>query len=261
MKSHEQKMHVKKEHEVELERNDLNAWAQKTWTSLKSGQIASKRFAIMAVVIGVVIGLAIYLIKGGRANETAAWKNLDTATSMDAYDEIAKNPNTLPGKVARLQKARLLLGPQGVAQMSNPTNPELRNKALKCIEEAREIFTKLADEFKDDLTLTAESIHGAAQAELALVGVPREGAPEGSTDFRGSVDKAIELFRRYAKVAGDTAGEPAKKMADELEAKKSDAVQLGKYLSEKLTPQPKREIKIPDSLKPEPAPPSEAPKK
>jgi hypothetical protein len=168
--------------------------------------------------------------------------------------------------VARLQKARQLLGPQGVMQMSNNLDPAVRAKALKSIEEAREIFAKLADEFKDDLTLTAQALDGAAHAELALVGIPKENSAE---EPRGTVDKAIELFRRYAKVAGDTAGEPAKKMADELEKIMKDGakegkvtpLQLGRYLNEKLNPKPKPDIKIPPSLTPSPSPPTPNPPK
>jgi hypothetical protein len=261
MKSHEQKMHEKKAHESELERNDLNAWFQKTWANLKSGQIASKRFMIGALVVGVAIGLVIYFLGGRRTAEAAAWKTLDGANTLESLDDIAKNsPNTVQGKVARLQKARQLLGPQGVMQMSNNLDPAIRAKALKSIEEARELFTKLADEFKDDLTLTAQSLDGAAHAELALVGIPKESSPQES---RGSVDKAIDLFRRYAKVAGETAGEPAKKMADDLEKimkegtekGKVTPLQLGQYLNEKLNPKPKPDIKMP-SLTPEPAPPT-----
>ena len=70
MKSHEKKVQEKKAHESELERNDLNAWFQTTWTNLKTGQFASKRFMIGALVVGVAIGLVYYFLSGRRS---AGW--------------------------------------------------------------------------------------------------------------------------------------------------------------------------------------------
>ena len=158
----------------------------------------------------------------------------------------------MPGKAAKLQVARQLLGPQGVSQLGS-IDPSTRGKAIKSIEDAREAFTKLIEEFKGDLTLQALAIDGAAHAELALIGIPKEGT---TSDYRGSVDKAIELFRQYAKLVGEPAGEPAKKMADELEAKKSDVLQLGMYINTKMAPLvPAPEFKIPNLPSLTPAPP------
>lgn len=260
MKSHDQKMAEKAAHEAELERNDLYAWLQKVWTQCKSGQIWRSRSFITALLVIAAVGLAYYLLRGRSAAENSAWRTLDNTWSLTGLEEYAKNhPSSLPGKVARLQAARQQLGPLGLSQLSN-INPDTRGKAIAAIEAAREEFLKLADEFKDDLTLTAQAIDGAAHAELALVGIPKAGVTDpASTEYRGSVDKAIELFRRYAKVAGDGAGASAKKLADELEAKKQDVLQLGKLINTKLMPERREEPKLPTGLTPTPSGPSQPP--
>jgi hypothetical protein len=257
MKSHEQKMHEKEAHQAELERNDLSAWAQKTWARLKSGDLVGRKFALYAVAIGAIIGLAIYLTSGGSTKHNAAWTTLEAASTVDALDDFAKtNPDTVPAKTARLQKARQLLGPRGLTLMGNSLDPTVRTRAIKSVEEAREIFTKLIDDFKGDTTLQCMAIDGAAQAELALVGIPKDGTSDASRDYRGSVEKAIELYRLYEKTAGETAGANAKQAADDLEAKKADVVKLGEFISERLNPgrpQPKMPD-LPGGLTPAPAP-------
>ncbi len=253
MKTHDQKMAEKAEHEKELERNDLYTWLTNTWTRLKSGQVLSSRFALIALVVGVAIGLAIYLLNRRGSTDTQAWVTLQETVGVEKLSEFAKtHANTLPGKVARLQIARQQLGPLGVNQLSN-INPDTRGKAIKSIEDAREEFTKLADDFGNDLALKAQAIDGAAHAELALVGIPKEGKSLQSADFRGTVDKAAELFRKYATLVGEPAGDAAKKMAEQLESKKQEVLQLGSYLNTRLAPTtPLPDIKLPPSLTPEP---------
>lgn len=258
MKSHEQKMHQKEAHEAELERNDLSAWAQKTWARLKNGDLIGRTFALYAIAVGAIIGLAIYLTSGGSSKHNAAWKTLETTTTVDALDDFAKaNPDTVPAKTAKLQKARQLLGPRGLTLMGNSLDPAVRARAVKSVEEAREVFTKLIDDFKGDITMQCMAIDGAAQAELALVGIPKEGTSDASHDYRGSVEKAIELYRKYEKTAGEAAGATAKKAADDLEAKKNDVLKLNEFINEKLSPsrpQPKMPD-LPGGITPAPAPP------
>lgn len=233
MKSHEQKMAEKAAHEAQLERNDLNAWFTKNWDRLKSGDLISRRFAIFAVAVGAILGLAYYLLSGSLDKNVAAWKSLENTASLEGLDDFSKSdPESTPSKVARLQKARQLIGPRGLMLMNNNIDPAVRAKAVKSVEEARELFAKLADEFKGDLTMACQAIEGAAQAELALVGIPKESS---ATEMLGSVEKAIELYKRYEKIAGPAAGEPAKLIAEELEAKKNDVVKLGEFINKELT--------------------------
>ncbi|CAN5489901.1 hypothetical protein BH11PLA2_BH11PLA2_33870 [soil metagenome] len=247
------KAEEKKHHVEELEKNELMEWGKRFWSRLKAGEVVSQKFVLLALAIGAAIGLWLYLRSGAKSGDLAAWKALEATSSAEGYDELSKAaPDSATGRVARLQKARLLLGPQGLTPLQSAINPDTRSKALKSIEEAREIFGKLADEFKNDLTLTAQALDGAAQAELALVGVPKEGTKPGDASYRGSVDKVVELYEKYAKLVGDDnpAGAAAKKKAKDLSEKKQEVLQLSAFIYQKREPEQGEAIKAPPSLTP-----------
>ena len=90
----------------------------------------------------------------------------------------------------------------------------MRKTAVQNIEKAREEFTKLVDEFKDDPILKTMCLLGVAKAEAALVGMPKEGQLE---QFRGDPKKAIEWLDKVAETAPDTEwAKDAKRLADTL---------------------------------------------
>jgi hypothetical protein len=206
------------------------------------------------IAIAAIVLLVIYLRGMGATGDAEAWKSLSTINTQEGLQKFAETaPDSTASRVARLQEARMLLGPLGIDQL-NSINPDVRGKAVKSIDAARALFAKLEGDFAKDKTLQAMAIEGAAKAELALVGVPKEGTSLAAMDSRGSVDKAVELYRKYAKLFDEKSplAEAAKKTADELEKNKQDVVQLSTFLNTKLAPNlPQPEIKAPPSLTPE----------
>lgn len=240
MKSHEQKMQEKKEHEKELERNDLLNWLMRTWNRLKKGELVSARFALLALFAGAALGLIFYLSRGGTSKEALAWQAYDSTRGIDALTKFAENePNTVQGRVARLQVARQKLGPDGI-QLLSSIDPSARSRGIVNIEDARTSLLKLIEEFKEDMTLQAQAIEAAAQGELALAGIPKEGQPLIGGEYRGSAEAAAELYRRYAKVVGDStaAGKRALERAESLVKHKTEVFQLGSLLNTRMTPEP-----------------------
>jgi hypothetical protein len=240
---------MKAEEENKLEKNDLAESLKSIAEKAKAAKLSNVRFAVLLLVLGAVFGAWWYLRGSGRKSESQTWRQFESLAGADQYEKFAEAyVNTLPGRAAQLQQARLLLA-QGILQLTSPAiDADGRKKTIEMVEKARELFDKLAGEFKDDLTLRAHALEGAAKAELALVGIPKS---DGNlTDERGSVKKAAEYHREFAKVVGEATplGEAAMKKAKELEDKEAEIKSLGASLNNQFSPKPAGEFKHPDGL-------------
>ena len=184
------------------------------WEQFKRGQLVS--YPAMAIILLVVagVGATVYITRSNRKVESAKWAELDALASVSSLKEFAeKNPNTVQGRVATLEVARTQLGPEGVDRFV-VQDPQVRKTAADNVEQARDAFARLADEFKDDPLLRAECLFGAAKAEAALVGMSKDGSAD---QFRGDPKRAVELLDKAADAAPDTDwGKGAKKLADTL---------------------------------------------
>lgn len=220
------------------------------------GDLLAAIRSMVGTVNGRVVGLllAIALVGGvwwffareSRRADSHRWTELEQLTNLSGLDKYAEaNPNTVPGRVARLEEARRRFGPNGVAKMARRDG---RADGIKGVEEARAEFVKLAGEFSRDVVMKAECLAKAAEAELALVGVPKD----GSSDFRGNVGDAVKYLRELATTVGpDTAaGAAANKRADELEKNADEVRRVGQLLNSQLTPVPVADIRTPPSLAP-----------
>ncbi len=215
--------------EPKQEPNALATWLGTAWTRFKTGQLLS--YTTMAVILLVLggIGLTWWILASRSSLNSTRWMELDGITSVNKLEEFAKaNPDTHQAKLARLEIARLHLGPEGIDKMfvkatdvQAPTEQEaekkardMREAAVKNVETAREEFTKLADDFKDDLVIKVECMMALAKAEAVLVGIPKEGQLE---QRRGDPAKAIEWLDKVTEAAPDTPwGKDSKKLADTL---------------------------------------------
>lgn len=240
---------MKAEEENKLEKNDLAEGLKSIAEKAKAAKLSNIRFAVLLLALGAMVGAWWYLRGSGRKSESQTWRQFEALVGEDEYEKFAEAyVNTLPGRAAQLQQARLLLA-QGMLQLTTPAfDADTRKKTIEKIEKARELFDKLAGEFKDDLALRAQSLEGAAKAELALVGIPK--ATGNLTDERGSVKKAAEYHREIAKTVGETTtlGEAALKKAKELEEKEAEIKSLGASLNNQYAPKPAVDIKQPGDL-------------
>jgi hypothetical protein len=238
---------MKAEERHRLEENALNRSLNTLAEKARSGDYLNTRTYLIlgaTVLIGGLIGYWIYASRQYDRATSRMWTELEQVAGPAGLEEFARTaPDQLAGRVARLQLARVWLGPEGLQRLSS-RDIEVRRKAIENIEKAREEFLKLADEFQNDTTLQAQSIDGAANAELALVGIPKDGTID---EFRGSVDRAADLFLRYAKVVGETTppGEAAKKRAEELTANRQKVLQVAQALHNRLTPATGPSIELP----------------
>lgn len=228
---------MKAEDRKQLETNSLASGVGALVERAKTGRLANPWVLAVAVAVLLGGGLWWYLAAEGRKVTGRSWREFLTSTTpTDLRTVVDGNKDSAAARTARLEIARLQLGPDGIGKLQT-ADREQRNKGIENIEKAREELTRLADEFKGDPTMRATCLLTAAEAELALVGIP---ASDSGAATRGTVDKAVELYREVAKVVGEQTppGETYRKRADELEAQKTQVEDVARQLNERLSPPP-----------------------
>ncbi len=186
------------------------------WQKFKRGELLSYKVMAVVLLIATGVGLLVYMRSQGEVGESKMWLDLELAVTPQDLEKIMTDyPKTVPAQLAEFHLARIKLGPEGIDQLITGEEKQ-RQRALAAIESAKESFNKLAPELKDSPVLQAECYLGLAKAELALVGITKEGRPD---TFRGSPTAAAESLEKLAAVAEGTPwGEEAKKNAAELRA-------------------------------------------
>jgi hypothetical protein len=208
---------MKAEHRKELETNVLADRIGRWLKDVKSGN-RSRSFAIWGLVVLVVgIGLVWFVLKSS-SNTAELWQKVDNATANGDINELNQlannNAGTVPGRTARFQAARLLLH-NGMQRLGSQSRVEAADR----VEQARDVYTKLAEETSDAPLLMQEALMGAAKAEETLIGIPRKDDPKQS---RGSLDRAVQLYNQVAAAKPETfhtraAAERAKLLTDKGE--------------------------------------------
>ena len=229
---------MKAEERKELETNSLAAGARKLIDRAKTGRFVNPYAVAVVLAVGLGGGLWWYLSAENRKIGSRQWADLTLVSKTNSQtnlEDFAKsNKDSAAARAARLDAARIQLGQEGIGKL-NVRDRELRGKAVENVEKARDELLKLADEYKGDPTMQATCLLSAAEGELALVGIPK--GADGK-DYRGSVAKAAELYKKVAEVVGDKSpvAEQYKKRADELVAKKDEIERLGDTLNRLVSP-------------------------
>lgn len=198
------------------EPNALASGLGRTWTNFKQGKLVSYKVMAVVLLVAAAIGLWWYITAERKKAASKVWLEFDEANTVEKLEELAKkDPNAVAARLAKLSVARARLGPEGIDLLGS-SRPDGYQRAVENIEKAREEFTQLLDQFKDDPVFKAECLLGLAKAEAVLVGVPTK--PGQLTEFKGQVPKLIEyLDQLSAAAAPDTPWATAsKKLADDL---------------------------------------------
>jgi hypothetical protein len=140
-----------------------------------------------------------YFSASSAKNRSSQWVQLDEATNLDDLNRIIQDhANTSAARTARFLKARKLMQ-EGQSQLYYPIG---RTQALANIDEADQLYRKLADESKDMPVLAQEALMGKATAHV----------------IRGEFPEAIAVYRDVAKrYPKSFQGEQAAKLAKQLE--------------------------------------------
>ena len=231
---------MKAEERKALESNDLASGAATLLDGVKTGHLGGSAWVYRAVGLTVAAlmigGLVWFLSSANKKASSQLWASLDMATPTQLEELADKSANTPAGQVARLEQARLLAGPEGIAKLVS-TDREAQYKGIANLEKARELFAKLAGDFAKDKTLQATCLVEAAEAELALVGVPKTA---NGPESLGTVKAAAEFYTRAANAIGATtvAGEQFTKRAAELTANDAALTKAGLDLYSRTMPLP-----------------------
>lgn len=168
--------------------------------NLKSTSLWNPRLFGIILGIVLVVGVWAFMSSQSRQGASALWSNLIQQNTVEELSEFAKlNPGTNAAKIARMEKARLLYGQQGIALLNSPNSTQ-RALGATNLTKAKEEFLELAEQFDNDMTLKLRCLQLAAQAELTLAGIPAEGK---SDEYQGSPDKVVELLKQIASILGD----------------------------------------------------------
>ncbi|MDY3559807.1 hypothetical protein R5W23_000977 [Gemmata sp. JC673] len=213
--------------EPKAEPNALATALSTGWEQFTKGELISYRAMAVTLVVAAVVGTTIYITRSNFKVESGRWTEFDGlsgSASVSSLEEFAKkNPDTVQARLAEVETARALLGPEGIERFSL-TDPARRKEAIDNVEKARDSFLKLADAYKDDPIMKAVCLRGAAKGEAALVGMPKDGAPD---QYRGDPAKAAEYLDKLAEAVPDTEwSKDAKKLAESLRSNPRQVIDL-----------------------------------
>ena len=213
-------MNAEELHKKQLEENSLvkglNTLAQKA----KTGHLVNPKILGILLAVLLIGGLWWYFKSQSKKTDSRRWSEYELAGNSDSFKKVAEeNPKTTVAPVARLAAARLRLTGEGLAKLNVPKD---RAGAIEAVAKSRDEFKELSKEFEKagERTLRVEALRLAAQAELALVGVPKPGTAPldqmNPANQLGDINAAVELLNGAAKIIGETtaAGERLKKRHD-----------------------------------------------
>ncbi len=203
---------MKAEHRHQLHTNALADYVGRFVENLRNAP--SSRRTTAAWILGGLLVIAVggWVWAHRIGSWSSDWVRLDGETDPTTLQAIATDASgTIPGRTARFQEARVLLG-DGLRKIYTAD----RLGAARSLERARELYLQLAPECaKDSSILHQEALFGAAQAEEALAGVPRE---DNAKETRGTLARAQELYRQAADAGPETfLGQKAGRRAGELD--------------------------------------------
>jgi hypothetical protein len=195
---------MKAEHRKELHTNLLADRMGRLVQGVRAGQ--TPKSAIIWVISGLTVATAIGWYVAGRAGAKtgAVWVSLSNSerdpVALKAISE--DNAGTMPGRTARFQRARLLLG-RGLESIysnvgmspADAIHDRSRTDSVKDLEDARKLFRDLIAECSKHAILEQEALMNAAMAEEALATAPKPGDGDGAM---GSLDEALTLYKRLA---------------------------------------------------------------
>jgi hypothetical protein len=192
---------MKAEQRKEIETNSLVLLVQRIRKNANWRTVYYIVGAIALIVTGIIL-YRYFTSESGRARD-AILEQLAAADTVEKLKQgIEDHRGTVYGSLFKLHLARHLLKTEGLPKLGTD-RWDPRTRAADNIEQARTYYLELTGELKekDQASLVQEAWIGAAQAEEALVGLPKT---EGGSDSRGDVNKAIEYYEKAGSIFADT---------------------------------------------------------
>jgi hypothetical protein len=196
---------MKAEHRKELQTNALADHLGRFLQSLTAnpGPLFWYLLGGVILVVALFYGWR-YFSASSAKGRSLQWIQLDEATSLDDLNHIIQDHSgTTAARTARFLKARKLMQ-DGQSQLYYPSG---RTQALTNIDEAGQLYDKLAGECKDMPVLAQESLMGKATAQV----------------IKGELTEAIATYKDLAnRYPQSFQGAAAAKLAKQLEDNGND---------------------------------------
>ncbi len=177
---------MKAEHRKELQTNILADRMGRMLDTVKTRP--SRRGVLLVLLILVVIvggGIAYVVYQGGINDNRQRWVEFDKTVDFKTLQDVAKDyEKTNQGKAARAQIAWVRLWELGIKRMGIDTNGGVNEVVA-----AKEMFSQLADDCKDDPVLGAEAVYAIAVCEETL-------ACSAQVSVKAQLDQALKAYRR-----------------------------------------------------------------
>jgi hypothetical protein len=211
---------MKAQHRKELQTNALADRMGRLIESAKAGPNQTMLIigGVILVILLIIFGWR-YYSKVSSQTRSDLWLKVEEASDLEDIEKIAKeSPNTVPGRVARLQWARTLYR-QGIEKLYSVTD---RDNAQKNLEDARNLYDQLAKELTDSPVMVQEAMMGSAKARESL----------------GDLDSATAAYNKLAKdfpksALGKEAEDRAKQLQDKGTEIKDFYTELNKLADSK----------------------------
>ena len=200
---------MKAEHRKELQTNTLADHLGKMIQGAKAKPSPNSLviWIFVLLVLAVLVGWK-YFSANSLEKRSQDWTGLGEVNSSEELQAFAdEHPKTVPGLVARFQRARVALQ----QSLERLYADGAREQALKELKEAEETYAELANdkEARDKPLLVQEALMGVAKAR------------EGRGDLDGALEAYEKLDKDYAKSAlGQSAAEHIKQLKENPEVRK-----------------------------------------
>jgi hypothetical protein len=225
---------MKAEHRKELETNLLADRMGRLVERIKTRpQRRSMLLVLLAVVIGVVVGLWYVARRGNQAAVAERWYLLETggaAVAELAGFQVGERRSNItvefdnPGKAARLEVARYFLWDYGVKKLATPGKDSSNETPMDKIARAGKLYLSLLSEVEDEPEWKAEALYGLAIIE--------------ETNAVRDIKNLARAKEKYKSLATDLPTTGHGKLADkrhkELEANFAEATDFYEKLGRQL---------------------------
>lgn len=203
---------------VHTEKNALLDWSKKAWEGLKQGKVGNPKVLLLVLAVAAILGAWWFLANSSKAADSALWYQSDTALNpaeggdaakkaerLNAFADEPSMKDSVAAPIAKLNAIRL----RKTEALRKLNGEKLADRLAGAdeLEKVRDELAKAADWFLKDRTMKAAAFLDAAEAELALVGVPKKDAKPLDADdqkSRGQVAEYAKLLRSAADAIGPT---------------------------------------------------------
>lgn len=195
---------------TKAEPNALLEGTKKLWENLKAGKVGNPR--VIALVLAV-IAIAVawwFLASSSKRSDSLLWYTFDLAQQrgsegLKQFNQEPSQSKSVAGKIATLNDLRLQMDVAMTRLTSQNLKGADRVKAADDLERLRNEVAELAPQFDKDKTMKATAYLAAADAEMALVGVPKKDVMV-FLDVKGGSRGQLSKYAEYLKQAAEAAG-------------------------------------------------------